>query len=452
MSGQLLYVVLSIATVVPLVRAQEPACTEERLEWFYKCAALNYTRPWIYFKSDHSENLLDGDLRDIQRIVNLGDMEAQRSGRIHRLLEHAYPSTWLADDADAAALKKFMADTQRGSTPPVPPLPRCGTVAAPKRAAIILRGESFRVGGVGDHYQADSLDNYNEYLVKSLQQKGYEVNIFVFLYRTENFNYDKTWKLFSDKLQPKLVTLVEVEDSRQAHMNIVSLVIFTNYCLAVNKVYDFVIYTRYDLLFKTPVLDMPDVRVDRFNFAWKEILGKWRQEQHIKSWKDVSGTTAKPDTFHAFHGAFTPCFLHAYGKEHVVAGANFMHSVYPNLKNTIGDENIGHLIDSYFDSNTEHGPLANPLYDLQRFVVTDRNHATEWWTDSCNSLSDFTKDSESGSYCCPLGTYCCPFTIRDCGNASGSEVKRSVKKNCVPKAPGENSGTSPADYVTCTLA
>ncbi|KAK3278539.1 hypothetical protein CYMTET_13519 [Cymbomonas tetramitiformis] len=183
-----------------------------------------------------------------------------------------------------------------GNEPVTPSKPLCGSSANGKRAAILLRGVSFRVGRVKreekhanySRFQLDVLDNYNAYLVQPLRDRGYEVDVFLAIYRQKGFTYEADWKPFEDQLQPKVVTLVDFEDVGAAHMNLISLAVFCTYCSALNKIYDFVVYTRYDLLFKTPVIEMPDLKVDRFNYAWKEVYGTWRKVAKKGEWESLS--------------------------------------------------------------------------------------------------------------------------------------------------------------------
>eukprot|EP00976_Prorocentrum_cordatum_P045093 910846-Prorocentrum_minimum.AAC.2 len=147
---------------------------------------------------------------------------------------------------------------------------------------------AYRVGPPSTSYQNRSLDNYFEHIIQPLQDLGYqvtpistpdmaygvypkrfllsapfdgapngrnltcviEVDVFLTFYRMDDFDYNTHWVELEERLKPKMITVMPWEDSKQAHANMMSFTAFNMYCLAVQRVYNLVVATRYDLLFK----------------------------------------------------------------------------------------------------------------------------------------------------------------------------------------------------------
>uniref|UniRef100_A0A7S0N5H9 Uncharacterized protein n=1 Tax=Pyramimonas obovata TaxID=1411642 RepID=A0A7S0N5H9_9CHLO len=446
----------------------EGTCDERLVNFFYTCSHTELTKPWIYLRDDLPHTAreswaatldpkpaahLAGRRERIHNIIeSFGQGALQREHRVHQYLDRIDESTWFAEEEDREKFMNFRAKVKLG-TYEEPAQPRCGTIfkdGEGKRVALILRGMAYRLGPPSTSYQNRSLDNYFEYIIRPLQDLGYQVDVFLTFYRSEDFDYNTHWKELEERLQPKMITVMSWEDSKQAHANMVSFTAFNMYCLAVQRVYNLVVATRYDLLFKTRITDLPGLRFDKFNYLWKEIPSSFRSEPNFKGWPEgFTSRHHRPDTMHVMHGALLPCLQHAYGQSFLRDNQNLMHYIDKYMNEIIGEELITELVPGYFDSNPR--ALANPIYDFQRYASL-KDLADPPWTDQCNRFEDFMYDATSDSLCCPWGDNCCPITVVDCKNATNAI--RPAKRQCTAKPLDETivGGASPADYVTCEPA
>jgi len=126
--------------------------------------------------------------------------------------------------------------------------------AAPRRVALVLRGESFRGGRSGHHLVVLAgsthiqLANYRsqlESLVLPFEAAGYDVDVFTASYKTP---YDDEFRaVFGDRL--KVFKELEFHKSNQATNAVANLETFQEYVNKTGKEYRFMFFVRHDTRF-----------------------------------------------------------------------------------------------------------------------------------------------------------------------------------------------------------
>lgn len=223
--------------------------------------------------------------------------------------------------------------------------------------AVLLRGGAFR-GAPSDTLaarvaaQAECARSVERWLLRPFHDRGIRAEVFATIYdsdycagRGSASQYDGTalWRPYARWL--RAVTIVDGGVAEQLSTATVALHAFLRYCTEHGDTYDAVVLTRYDMRFKSSLLDLlgagglqGDVGV---RFLWHELGNNWRaawspspsevaraDEKQIGGWQKLTDRminaaartfrgmswrqdTRVPDTLHVFGFNYTTCFMSA---------------------------------------------------------------------------------------------------------------------------------------------
>lgn len=200
--------------------------------------------------------------------------------------------------------------------------------------AVILKGISYL-----EKYDRDanlskkinyksSLDNYNKYIFNDLKNNGYTVDVFLYTYNSEMNN-----ELLQD-YNPVCYKFVDFDNSlnrhrAQAFNNVNSIKMFYDYVNKNNILYDYVIFTRFDLTFT--------LEITKFNFD-KSLL-------NIGNTGDVDNNGICCDLIISSQkllDVYSQCSLQVYNKN-----IKHLHAVYKYLITLISDKDINFMFKRY---------------------------------------------------------------------------------------------------------
>jgi len=218
--------------------------------------------------------------------------------------------------------------------------------------AVVLRGESFRIGGQFSRATADSAESQMEatqsqlvFLVEPLRHLGFDVDVFSATYTTQ----------FTETLIEKLGEFVRIDlrsrrpgsQGENAHE---ALQAVDGYSLQQNKTYRFLVMLRHDMVLKqdiSKVVQTDELFLSPFNVT-KALRGYFPQLQYVI-----------PDTLQAFPGKFLLQFVDMISQEGWPNEGMWDHM----MKRIGGIERFGLLLpDWYADSDAEKS--FNPLYRM----------------------------------------------------------------------------------------
>jgi hypothetical protein len=303
-----------------------------------------------------------------------------------------------------------------------------------------VRRETFNMDRRDDAYRSATQVRCARSLIKRVlepyEATGHHVSVFLTLYQ-------KLWGSRADLVAafaPRVVSVNTLHhDSTPSQILPIAAAVqdFLNWCAKYGEAFDAVLVTRFDIYFKSSLLNiMGRARaVDGFRLLWKETGGHWRQHanpivvrntfgyqnagpgQKALDWRRTNVRT--PDTLIGFAGSLARCFLNAALFELFpdsscspkVCPLNFLHNLAGKLLRALPARSIRFMVAGGFDSNPCRAAcMLNPLYDILPRM--------DWITDSriCQTPSDFTFDNQSQSLCCPSINYCCPNSVANCSS------------------------------------
>tara|TARA_X000000950_G_C13642170_1_gene548050 strand:- start:98 stop:667 length:570 start_codon:yes stop_codon:yes gene_type:complete len=107
----------------------------------------------------------------------------------------------------------------------------------------------------------DSYDNYQKYIYKYLNDKGYSIDVY---FSTNISNNDEHKKIIK-KYNPIRYSFIENEKNKELSRN-KKLVNVIELCLNNNVDYDLILITRFDLLFQKD-FEKSNIKLDKFNLV-----------------------------------------------------------------------------------------------------------------------------------------------------------------------------------------
>eukprot|EP00404_Azadinium_spinosum_P024497 CAMPEP_0180602694 /NCGR_PEP_ID=MMETSP1037_2-20121125/25117_1 /TAXON_ID=632150 /ORGANISM="Azadinium spinosum, Strain 3D9" /LENGTH=319 /DNA_ID=CAMNT_0022621551 /DNA_START=99 /DNA_END=1059 /DNA_ORIENTATION=- len=221
--------------------------------------------------------------------------------------------------------------------------------------AVVLRGESFRIGGQFSRATADSAESQMEatqsqlvFLVEPLRHLGFDVDVFSATYTTQ----------FTETLIEKLGEFVRIDlrsrrpgsQGENAHE---ALEAVANYSHQQNKMYRFLVMLRHDMVLKQDISQMvetDDLFLSPFNVTKKlrDYLHHYLHFQHLV-----------PDTLQAFPGKFLLPFVDMVSQEGWPIEGIWDHM----MKRIGGIERFGLLRPDWY-ADSDAAKTFNPLYSL----------------------------------------------------------------------------------------
>ena len=107
--------------------------------------------------------------------------------------------------------------------------------------------------------------------------------------------------------------------------------------------YDLILNLRFDLLFQVPITEF-DIDASKFNFTWEER----------KHYRISLGYRKVTDLMFAMNPMYIEAFNNACIDSRFSGGIRGTgHHLYPELCNTIGEDNINFMLKEHYDSNTD---------------------------------------------------------------------------------------------------
>lgn len=310
-------------------------------------------------------------------------------------------SAWPPGQACAAsrlALPVEMAEwIRRGlwhATPGNVSRPQLERQPLPRKAALVLRG---RAPPLSD--QQEVALYYKHMVLRPLHLAGFAVDTFVTSYElVDGFA----------SLSPITLNIMHEDGSSNLAMTVASMVAFYDYCASRRVSHDFIVLTRMDLRFKQPLVELPGLRWNGINFAFRESSGEWRKRGWTsvhQAWDDDRRVS---DTVHAFAGDLLTCFLLGLAF-YAVHPDEQLHYLYGAVERFAPPGRMSFMVNGSYDSDPAKGML-NPVYDIVP------RYRQRYDGSLCRKLADFAYDAHSDSFCCanPPSGYCCPNSRKSC--------------------------------------
>lgn len=207
------------------------------------------------------------------------------------------------------------------------------------KIGIVLTGVSYgkRVGErFADRDWRDTAENIEENLIIPFE-KQHEISLYLTTYN--NFLIEDLINFY----QPKKTLILPWANSHQRTTYYESLK------QVIDEDLDFIISTRFDVKFNSPVTDYP-FQYDKFNFTFREIEPYWSQNKYVN------------DVLFSFPPKYLKHLLLSIiqEQENPVRLKPDLHNMYSHMIKKIGEQNIHFLFEGLHDSSD------NPFYQLVR--------------------------------------------------------------------------------------
>lgn len=220
-----------------------------------------------------------------------------------------------------------------------------------KKIAVLLRGISYREYYHVENYNNpkkidynDSYDNYQQFIFNNLKNNNYEIDVFI-----STYDSDKKQDII-DKYKPVSYRFDSYNKKQKPTkclaVNIVNVIeLMNNYISNNNTSYEFIILTRFDLLFRRNILDIIENN--------SKILIPWTHRNN----------EIIDDNLIISNEKFMNCYLEC---AKMVRDKKIfrMHCVYRSLSNMIGSENIHFMLDKYNEKNVPYHIIQNTIVNV----------------------------------------------------------------------------------------
>jgi hypothetical protein len=139
------------------------------------------------------------------------------------------------------------------------------------RFALCLRGIHYIND---DDYKVDyrlSVENYKKFLIEPLRERGITVDIFVLTYTSEHLlSMIKEYNPVASFISPGDTMHEGGNWKRQLYFHIASANLIQTYEKQRDINYDYIITTRFDLIFKVPIYEQ-HINQEKFNITYKNM-------------------------------------------------------------------------------------------------------------------------------------------------------------------------------------
>ena len=214
------------------------------------------------------------------------------------------------------------------------------------KVAILVRGISYHPNYYHHsswHIKIDyrcSFDSYIEHVIKPL--KGHHVDVFLVSY---NSDLEQTIKNDFKPTQYQFVPIDAYDQIKLLNSGI-DMLIHNN----VHQEYDFIIITRFDLIYHQPITNVLDFK--KFNLCFRE----------------ASYENAVSDILYCFPSSMLKSF------NSIISTCKWLHGILKLLENAFG--NIHFMTEGYYNSNATVKFNPNPLFYIHRSFIS-QNYTVE---------------------------------------------------------------------------